>query len=175
VRYRKTGASFVNDFPLWVAQRRAKRAAGSQAASKQATQAAPPIASGATPSLPLVVPVPAFQSSASEDESPTGVQTLPDGSSLQFTAEGRVELTTPTSAQLEMRHVLSEIGDLSRLGDPLVVRALSGVYGRLEQQENEAFVRMRAVCFYPSRPHTAQAQRALVRRSYGPATLRQTS
>lgn len=73
------------------------------------------------------------------------VELLQDGSRLQYTAEGRVELITPSAAELSMKDILASVAERGQLENWAVGKALCGHFGRLERDENEAFLRMRAV------------------------------
>ena len=83
---------------------------------------------------------------SSVDVCGTKVDVLLDGSRLQHTAPGRVEMITHTSAELEIQCIISGLDDSSHINAPTLQRALAGHFGRLEREENEAFLRMRAVC-----------------------------
>lgn len=71
----------------------------------------------------------------------------PEDLVLSETSTGYIERASTSMAEVEIRHIMSELGPDSIQESP-VYRALAGTFGRLQQSEHEAFLHMRTVCFY---------------------------
>lgn len=63
---------------------------------------------------------------------------------LSQTSTGYIERASTSIAEVEIRHIMSELGP-DRIQESPVYRALAGAFGRLQQSEHEAFLHMRTV------------------------------
>jgi hypothetical protein len=117
----------------------------SQLAVAAAAEAQGKPAAPVKPRQPLVPPAqPAAQPTCIVLASPSAPAVADARRVLNATATGHAEVASASMAEIEIRHIMSTLGPESLQASP-VCRSLAGAFGRLQQSEHEAFLRLRAV------------------------------